>query len=164
MNSGLVSSRYAKALYDFSVIKGKPERVYQDLLLLYDALCNLGKIGECIPCLCDETQTFLQLVIRNKRVGYLKFICNYFISLYRKENGITSARLVSASESKELEAKVTEMLKAEGYTKIEFDSEVNPGLLGGFVLTVDDKRLDASLSTQLKTIAKEFEEKNKRII
>jgi F0F1-type ATP synthase, delta subunit (mitochondrial oligomycin sensitivity protein) len=164
MNSGLVSSRYAKALYDFSKLKGKPERVYQDVLLLSESLDNVGQIGECIPRLCDETQTFLQLVIRNKRVGYLKFICICFISLYRKENGITSARLVSASESRELEAKVTELLKAEGYTKIEFDSEVNPDLLGGFVLTVDDKRLDASLSTQLKTIAKEFEEKNKRII
>ena len=36
--------------------------------------------------------------------------------------------------------------------KMEFSSRVDPALIGGFVVNIDNERLDASISTQLKEL------------
>ena len=54
-------------------------------------------------------------------------------------------------------------MELQGYTKVDFKTEVNPDLIGGFILQVDDKRLDASIARQLRTIRKEWEEKNRKL-
>ena len=53
-------------------------------------------------------------------------------------------------------------MKRQGFTKIDFKTEVNPDLIGGFIVQVEDQRLDASIATQLRTIRKEWEEKNRK--
>ena len=37
-------------------------------------------------------------------------------------------------------------------TKFEYSEEVNPDLIGGFVIDVDSTRLDASLSNELEQL------------
>ena len=54
-------------------------------------------------------------------------------------------------------------MQAQGFTQVDFKTEVDPGLIGGFILQVEDKRLDASIATQLRTIRKEWEEQNRKI-
>lgn len=164
MNTGLVSSRYAKALMEFASLRGKSEEVFRDVVALDKALADTTQMKNCVAACCDETHTFLNLVIRNDRVSYLKFILPAYISMYRKANGITSAQLKTASPSPKLEQQLNGLLASLGYTKVDFETEVDPDILGGFVLRIDDKRLDASLATQLRSIAKEFEEKNRRIV
>ena len=44
------------------------------------------------------------------------------------------------------------------------EAEVDPSLIGGFTLSVDDKLLDASVSRQLEEIRRQLMEKNKRIV
>ena len=41
---------------------------------------------------------------------------------------------------------------------------MDPDIIGGFVYTVADKRLDASVRRQLSELRKAFETNNKRII
>ena len=49
-------------------------------------------------------------------------------------------------------------MKEQGFTTIDFKTEVDPALIGGFIVQVEDKRLDASIASQLKKIRKELEE------
>ena len=49
-------------------------------------------------------------------------------------------------------------MKEQGFKKIDFETEVDPKLIGGFIVQIEDKRLDASISSQLKNIRKELEE------
>jgi F-type H+-transporting ATPase subunit delta len=44
-----------------------------------------------------------------------------------------------------------------GFEKIELDAKVDPSLIGGFVLQIDDKLVDASIIYDLRTIAKQFQ-------
>ena len=53
-------------------------------------------------------------------------------------------------------------MHAQGFSQVDFRTEVNPDLIGGFIVQVEDRRLDASIATQLQTIRKEWEEKNRK--
>lgn len=164
MNSGLISSRYATALLQYAREENVSESVYADAQALLCALKDEQALPGCIEKCTDQTRTFISLVIKNNRVECLESILRRFIALYRKSEGITKATLTVAAPSPRLEERLQELLKERGFKKVEFDKSVDPDLLGGFVLQVDDLRLDASLKRGLRNIQKEFEEKNRKLL
>ena len=157
MNAGLIASRYATALYLFACETGEETRVYEDARTLKRAVLENGDVTACIESLSAPLQRFLALVIRNKRVEYLPAILHNYRVLYRKEKGITRAWLTTAAENPELVDTLTELMRRQGLTQVDFKTEVDPKLIGGFIVQVDDKRLDASIASQLKTVRKELE-------
>ena len=161
MNAGLIASRYANALYLFACETGEEKKVYEDASALKRAVLANDDVTGCIERLSVPMQRFLALVIRNKRVEYLPAILHNFRVLYRQEHGITRAWLTTAAEDPGLADKLTALMKLQGFTRIDFRTEVNPDLIGGFILQVEDKRLDASIASQLRAIRKEWEEKNR---
>ena len=48
-------------------------------------------------------------------------------------------------------------MKLQGLAEVDFKTEVDPDLIGGFIVQVEDKRLDASIASQLKQIRKDLE-------
>jgi len=164
MYTGIVSSRYAKAILRHASNRGVEDRIYTDALSMLAVFDKPEELKAAIDGTAQEMKDLLTVLVRNKRTPFLKSILLSTVRLYRKEHKITTASLVSSSENPELEGKIRKLLSEAGFDNVAFNNEVNPELLGGFVLQIDDKRLDASLSRQLKTIRKELEEKNKRII
>ena len=63
-----------------------------------------------------------------------------------------------------MQQRILTLLKERMGGEIVLDAEVDPSLIGGFTLTVDDKLLDASVSHQLEKIRRELLDKNKRIV
>ena len=55
-------------------------------------------------------------------------------------------------DTHQLLKKATEILEKELGAKIELSAKVNPELIGGMILRVDDKQYDASVLTQLKKL------------
>ena len=161
MNAGLIASRYANALYLFACETGEEKKVYEDASALKRAVLANDDVTGCIERLSVPMQRFLALVIRNKRVEYLPAILHNYRVLYRKEKGITRAWLTTATENPELAGKLAELMKLQGLTEVDFKTEVDPDLIGGFIVQVEDKRLDASIAAQLRDIRKEWEEKNR---
>lgn len=162
MDAGLIASRYANALFLFASETKEEKRVYDDAAALRLALQEKNDVAGCIEKLCEPLQRFLALVIRNKRVEYLPAILQDYRALYRRKKGITRACLTTAVENQELAEKLAELMKRQGFTKIDFKTEVNPDLIGGFIVQVEDKRLDASIASQLRDIRKEWEENNRK--
>ena len=162
MNSGLISSRYANALMVFAQEKNAEDRVYEDSAALRKALADKEGLPDCIERLSEPMQKFIALVLRNKRAEYLPAILRSFRILYRREKGITKAVLTTAAEDPELAGNLAQLMMLQGFNKVEFKTEVNPELIGGFTLQVEDKRLDASIASQLRTIRKEWEDKNRK--
>lgn len=166
MDAGLIASRYATALLLFAKEEQAEARVYQDARALLDALRNTTdttELTDCIQNLSPTMQKFVSLVIRNRRVPYLASILSDYRVLYRHEKGITRAWLTTAAENPGLAEKLTLLMKQQGFTEIDFKSEVNPDLIGGFIVQIEDKRLDASIASQLREIRREWEEKNRKI-
>jgi F-type H+-transporting ATPase subunit delta len=76
------------------------------------------------------------------------------LDLYREQNGIALATVTSAEAlSEEQLARITEQVKSvAGTDKVEINTAVDPALIGGFVLKVGSKVIDASLSGQVRRL------------
>ncbi|MGC4231417.1 MAG: F0F1 ATP synthase subunit delta, partial [Niabella sp.] len=51
---------------------------------------------------------------------------------------------------------IAQVKKAAGVEKVELEEKVNPDIIGGFVLEMGDKMVDASIAYDLRAVAKQF--------
>ena len=154
MNTGVISSRYAKALLLLTRESGRGEQVFAQARALL-------KNPEKVPApLEEDLRKLVLLVNRNGRGWCMRFILNDFIRLYCESTGTQLVRLVSAVESPELYDRVSRLLG----DKVYIDTEVDPDLEGGFVLVVGDRMVDASVKGQLERIRRELSAKNQRLV
>ena len=80
-----------------------------------------------------------------------------YITLYRKHNNITSSRLVTASTvDTATEQKVIRLVEDNTQGTVEFHAEVDPEIIGGFILEYDTYRMDASVKSKLRRILTEL--------
>ena len=172
MNISLVSVRYAKALFNLCVEKGKLDVVYKDIQLLTrncadeEDFCEFVKSPIIRPqdkkemfktiytdVLNPITLKFLYLVVDNDREKILDSIFRNFVSFYKKEKNIKTVTVYSAFNiSKKFKDKIKALLAKELNSNIELTVVNRPDLLGGFILKVDDKMVDASIKGKLKKI------------
>lgn len=178
MQNPRLAIRYAKALIDLSIEKEQLEQVFADMQWL-QAVCksnkdfvNLlrspiikpdtkkkiieavttGKIGEI-------TSGFNRLLITKSRESNLPEIISAFIAAYKVHKNIKTIHLTTAipvSDSVK-NAIVEQVKKSAGFQNIELEEKVDENLIGGFVLQIDDKLVDASIAYDLRVIAKQFE-------
>jgi F-type H+-transporting ATPase subunit delta len=171
MSTGKISVRYAKALFEAALEAGKSEAVYLDVKLLFET-CSVPEFAFMLntpvakPSQKNEvfktlftgkvdilTVNFLELLAKNKRESYLKSISRSYLSLHQKFNNIKSVRLITstafdAQPIKEIATAVEAGLKS----KIEMNTEVNPEIIGGFILQIENTQYDASISSKLLDI------------
>lgn len=104
------------------------------------------------------THSLINILVDNKRTSLLGQVAHSFIDLYNKEQGVRVANVISAvplspeMESKVM-AKVKELTKSE---KVSLTSEIDPTIIGGFILRVGDVQYDASIVNQFRKLKKEF--------
>ncbi len=95
----------------------------------------------------------MDMVFQNHREIFIKDMVRNFLDLCRKDKGIVSAKLTTASLiDGDDKTNLSEMLKKAFNSKIELEEVLDKDIIGGFVLRVDDQELDASVSTQLSQI------------
>jgi F-type H+-transporting ATPase subunit delta len=77
-----------------------------------------------------------------------------FLELYRQLRGITLAQVTSATAlSDEQQEQLNTKVRAIAGTKdVEFDLKVDPALIGGFVVSMGSRVIDASLSGQVRRL------------
>ncbi|MCQ2140152.1 MAG: F0F1 ATP synthase subunit delta [Bacteroidales bacterium] len=155
MNTGTISSRYALALLRLVEETGRGEQVWAQVRTILADPDGMPKTLE------PDLERFVALVVKNGRREYLKFMLQSFVSQYNAAHGIKLAHLTTAVPSPELESQLKGLFKDY---RLIFDTKVNPDLIGGFVLVVDDLMMDASVKHQLDVIRKQFVEKNRRIV
>lgn len=100
-----------------------------------------------------ETLNFIRLITRNRREANLPRICRNFIAMYRKEKGIRTAVFTSAvTLGKAVTDQIRSYLETEMQSPVELSLKVDPTLIGGFILRIDDRQVDVSVAHQLKKI------------
>jgi F-type H+-transporting ATPase subunit delta len=104
--------------------------------------------------------TFFAIVVRKGRSEVLFETAKEFINAYNLRKNIVKATVTSAAplneqNKKEIEDVIRQATKGE----IILTANVDPSLIGGFVLKVGDRQFDTSISTQLNKLKKEFSQK-----
>ncbi len=173
-----LATRYAKSLIDLANEKGELEKVFADMEWL-QAVCKSNrdfvnllrspvikpdtkkKILEAITAgkLSIITTGFNRLLITKGRESNLPEIVNAFITQYKVQKKIHTIKLTTASPvSEEVKKALTEQVKkSAGFEHIELEEKIDKDIIGGFVLQVGDKLVDASIAYDLKEIARQFE-------
>jgi F-type H+-transporting ATPase subunit delta len=177
MSTGKIAVRYAKALFASAKEQGLLDAVRSDMELLLDTTRRMEDVRQILesPILNTEKKTailleifgsrmnglsldFIRLVTGNKREEYLPGMARYFIQLYKEEKGIQIATISSAVRlDKQNSEQIREMIKKTFKSEIELQEELKSDLIGGFVLRVENKQLDASVKGTLARIKKELQ-------
>jgi len=172
MDIGVISVRYARALLKSATEQKQDETVYQEMQLLAKSYVDVPQLRHTIdnPMLSKEkkemllltavggqptelTKAFIQLVLREGREPVMQFIANSYVTLYRQQKNVIRGRLITAARvSPATEQKMRQMVESKTNGTVEFETEVNPDIIGGFILEYDTYRMDASVKAKLNRI------------
>lgn len=174
MDIGVISVRYARALLKSAVQTKCDDQVYSDMATLAKSFVDVPQLRTTInnPTISQEskrqllvtacghsatplTKRFVDLVLKEGRESFMVFIASSYITLYRKQKNIIHGRLITATTvSPETEQKMRSIVESKTQGTVEFLTEVNPDIIGGFILEYDTYRMDASVQSQLRNILK----------
>lgn len=179
MAESRVASRYVKSLLGLAVEQGVLEQVNADMQL-FDKICHSNfdfvmmlrspiikhsKKNEILEKIFKNkvhklSFAIIDILTEKNREPLLPAIAKEFHTAYNAYKGITKASVtttiaVDAQLRGELESIVK---KLSGSEKIELQEKIDPELIGGFILNVGDKQIDASIKSKLKTLKVSFSE------
>ena len=172
MDIGVISVRYARALLKCATEAKSEDAVYTEMQQLAKSYVEVPQLRFTIdnPMLSkdkkeallltavgekpsDLTKTFIKLVLKEDRERVMQFIANSYVTLYRQQKNVIRGRLITAAAvSPATEQKMRQMVEGKTNGTVEFESEVDPDIIGGFILEYDTYRMDASVKTKLNSI------------
>ena len=165
-----VSKRYALALSLSAKEKDKYEHVYRDLKSLEKVIelssefqrflenpeIDFEKRHAVFSAVLKErvetvTFDFLLFLARKNRMSHLRSICRIFENLYLQDKGIVKAVVTTARRlDDDLLRTICSRLKSRLGKDIHPELAVDPSLISGFQIQVEDTIYDFSIKTQLQ--------------
>ncbi|MCL1937062.1 MAG: F0F1 ATP synthase subunit delta [Candidatus Azobacteroides sp.] len=173
MNTGIISTRYARAIYAYAAEKGNEtifyekmqvleqnfvthpalRRVMNDPTLSQKQKANVLTIAAGIQ-VHEMLEQVIQMVVENGRAGYMENIALMYNEIYRKAKGMVIVHLTTAEpvDEKVKEALIP-LVSTKADVQVSFHAHTDADIIGGFILEIEDKRLDASVKEQLRVIS-----------
>jgi F-type H+-transporting ATPase subunit delta len=175
MNDGKISVRYSRALFQSALEKKIIDKVNEDMIFIAE-VCKLPETKEFLhsPIIIPSKKTailhkmlegnvekvtlsLIDLVVKNGRESNLPAIARVFINETRKYKGITESVLTTAVKvDPKVKKQITDLISKVFSTKVDLQEIVDPAIVGGFILRVDDNYIDASIQNKLRKIKKEL--------
>lgn len=174
MNEGLIPSRYAKALFKFALEKKSDERLYGLMKNLVKAFAGEPALQQAVanPFVSVDDKVkllttaagaapddavfsdFLHLLVENNRLAVIRDIALAYLRIYRDEHHIYLVTVTSAApmdEADETRLKTLIERHLKGAT-MEYTHLTDPSLIGGFVVNINNEKLDVSIANELKQL------------
>lgn len=176
MDIGIISVRYARALYKFALERNEEHVVYNEMESIANVYMHEPELRLIIenPSLSldqkenilvlsagtdasESTKRFVKLVVSKQRANLMQFIASSYLKLYLQEKHIVKSRLIAPIElSQELTAKLCTMVERRTGSKVNFTVEKDPTIDGGFILEYGTYRIDATINNQIKRIRQQL--------
>ena len=176
MRNVIVASRYAKSLLNLAVEKGVEGTIYTDMklvaetcgesrdldLLLKSPIVKSHKkieiLGEIFKGKLNElSQNFINIIISNKREGFLYEIALEYQDQYKAKNAIVTATVTTAEGlDADMKSAVLNLIKGGANSEVELIERTDEDLIGGLILRIGDKQYDGSLQRCLNDLKQEF--------
>jgi F-type H+-transporting ATPase subunit delta len=171
------ASRYVRSLLSLAVEKNALEAVHGDMLM-FSRIIAENRAFELMlrnPIIKHEkkrdilekvftgrvhplTMGIFDILTRKNREPLLPAIAKEFHSAYNIYKGIGKGTVISAVPlDSELRGEFENMVKKlSAKDKVELIEKVDKDMIGGFVLNVGDKQIDASIKNKLKALKVKF--------
>jgi F-type H+-transporting ATPase subunit delta len=177
MNNPRLAQRYAKSLVDLSIEMDQFDAVRNDILFLQNVIDSSRefvlmlnspiiksdkkyKIISAVTAgkLSKISQTFIQLLCNKNRESNLPGIVTSFLEQYNKVKGLHNAKLTTATPLSEsmVNTFIKKIKSSSSLDNLDLKTEVDEKLIGGFVLEMEGKLIDASILRDLNDVKKQF--------
>jgi F-type H+-transporting ATPase subunit delta len=174
MTISTLSKRYAKAIFDLALEKNAIDEVQQDMVAIKNMLDESSKLREVVqnPVISrneqlaamsfllkrikvgEMTQRFVAVLINNGRLNVLGDAVESFFDKLKQYKGEIDAKVVSAIPLSSAHiVDIEKQLSGALGKKVKVQSEIDEEILGGLVITIGSKMLDASVSGKLEKLA-----------
>ena len=171
------ASRYVKSLLGLAVEKGALEEVHADMqlftrvcnesrqltLLMKNPIIKHDKKREILHRLFsgkvhELTLAIFDIITRKNREPLLPVIAREFHLAYNEYKGIGKASVTTAIPlDAKLRAEIENIVRRISvHQSVELTEEVDPDMIGGFILDVGDRQIDTSLRNRLKALKVKF--------
>ena len=173
----ILARRYARALFELAGERKQIETVGEEFRELREVLMDeslrdlihhqarlsgpdqrvaMEKFADAVK-FCDVTRRFLALMGQNRRLKYLGATVEAFLEILAKKAGAFAADVISAkplTEAQEaaLEAALSKRLGGKVYLRASIDQS----LLGGLVVRIGSRQVDASVKGRLATLERQL--------
>ncbi|AGC76473.1 F-type H+-transporting ATPase subunit delta [Nonlabens dokdonensis] len=175
MKLSRASSRYAKAILSLAIDENKALAVNEDMKNILVTISNnkelrnflssplvkeeqkRGGLRQIFKDAGDVTMKTFDLLVDNKRTDILLDVATSYIVLFEDMNKREIATVTTAvAISADLEMKVLARAKELAGKEVTLEKIVDPSILGGFVLRVGDKEINASVNNKLGELKRTF--------
>lgn len=173
----MIKSEYAQALFSLAeesssekdvlkslqVISADRELFEEYTILLSCPAISLDEkerlIDEALKKNPEEVTCFLKLLCKNRRVGLLGDCIKEYEKLYNKKQSVTTVYTVTTYELNSVE-KTKLIKKIEEVTggKIKLEYKIDKSILGGMIIYIGDKVIDASVRNKLQEVRSVLED------
>jgi len=177
MRETKVANRYAKALFDLAIDKSFIEAIKDDagliqkvckenrefVLMLRSPVIKDSKKGAIVKAIFESklhelTYKFLIIIIRNGREYLIPEIANQLIYIYKKHKNIIDVMLTTAAKvDNETKKQIVDLMQDRSGAEIDLTEEIDEELIGGFIVSTEDRQYDASVLRQIQNLNKEFD-------
>ena len=167
------SGRYASAIFDLAKSSGSLDSVASEFDALGTVLKDNSELSDVIASpaysrdqqgavmaqigqklgASDITRKFVGLMAQKGRLALLPDAMKGFSALLAEERGEETAEVVSAKPLSDMQRDaLAQNLKSSFGKDVKIDASVDPSLLGGLIVKIGSKMVDASLKSKLERL------------
>ena len=176
MKQPRVAIRYAKSLLQLGIEQNLLEELFRDMSLLKKTCFECKELALLLKSpivktdqklkILEEIFTdklgkismmFINIITTKKRESLLAPIARSFISLYKAHKKIESATVTTATPlDEDLKNEVIKFIQKHGEQDVELTEVVDRAIIGGTIIRMGDKQLDASVSSAIFELKQKF--------
>jgi len=177
MADSRVASRYVKSLLGLAVEKGALDKVHDDMtlfskvceenrafvLMLRNPIIKHDKKRDILEKLFKGkvhtlTLAIFDIITKKNREPLLPAIATEFHVAYNDYKGVGGASVTTAIPlDAKLRSEIEQIVKKLSDKKqVEIEEKVDADMIGGFVLNIGDRQIDASIKNKLKALKVKF--------
>ncbi|MAO32301.1 MAG: ATP synthase F1 subunit delta [Crocinitomicaceae bacterium] len=167
--------RYAKALIELADENGSLNEVSNDITQLklvcdenrdlvaflnspiIDRHKKISILEEAFSSFNEVSTKFMRLITKNKRENILPAIADSFVRLLQEKKGIVPVKITASYPiSEETKNDIISKLPQDKGITYDVSVDINKALIGGFIVRMGDKQIDASISGRLNNLKLAF--------
>lgn len=174
MRPSTAGRRYAEAAFEVAREDGDTRRWLSDLEVAAEALSDprvepffrdpdeprerkLQALADMFPNFPPHVLNLLRTLASRDRLSLLRPIVREFRELDRRARGVLEAHVTVARPLSDQErADVARRLEEATGKRVDLEAEVNPAILGGIVVRIGDRLIDASVAGRLERLRHEM--------